>query len=147
VQTVLSGVIMRRLGMSVSLMILPIVYFLGFTSLALHQSLSVLVVTIIATRATGYGITVPAREVLFTVVSREDKYKSKSFIDTVVLRGGDTLSGQVFGSLRGLGFSLPVMNLLALPITALWALVAWRLGRRQRQLAIQNSAVTVPGQG
>ena len=147
VQTVLSGVIMRRLGMSVSLMILPIVYFLGFTSLALHQSLSVLVVTIIATRATGYGITVPAREVLFTVVSREDKYKSKSFIDTVVLRGGDTLSGQVFGSLRGLGFSLPGMNLLALPITALWAFVAWRLGRRQRQLAIENSAVTVPGQG
>jgi AAA family ATP:ADP antiporter len=141
VQVCLSGVILRRLGVSVALVTLPLVYMAGFATLAAHQSLPVLAVTVIAARAAGYGVTVPAREVLFTVVSREDKYKSKSFIDTVVLRGGDALSGQLFGSLRGLGLSLTVMNLWALPVTGLWAIVAWRLGRRQRQLAGQPSGV------
>ena len=137
---------LRRFGVSVTLIILPVVYGLGFVSLALEQSLTVMVVTAIAARAAGYGITVPAREVLFTVVSREDKYKSKSFIDTVVLRGGDALSGQIFGWLRGLGHSLTAMNLWALPITAVWAFVAWRLGQRQRRLATQESAVSIPGE-
>ncbi len=140
VQVGLSSVILRRLGVGAALVILPIVYAIGFASLAAYQSLSVLVVTVIAARAAGYGIAVPAREVLFTVVSREDKYKSKSFIDTVVLRGGDALSGQIFGSLRGLQVSLTQINLLALPVTAIWALVAWNLGRRQRRLATLSMA-------
>ncbi len=127
-QLLLSGFVLRRLGVSVALVILPIVYGLGFASLAVSPTLSMLFVVIIATRATGYGITVPAREVLFTVVSREEKYKSKNFIDTVVLRGGDAISGQIFGSLRGLGLSLPTLNLCAIPVTGIWALVAWRLG-------------------
>ncbi len=143
-QVLLSGTILRRFGVSVTLIILPVVYGLGFISLAVEQSLTIMVVTAIAARAAGYGITVPAREVLFTVVSREDKYKSKSFIDTVVLRGGDALSGQIFGWLRGLGHSLTWMNLWALPITAVWAFVAWRLGQRQRQLAARQSTVPIP---
>ncbi len=136
VQGLLAGTILRRLGVSVALVILPVVYFSSFSALAISQSLPVLIVAMIASRAAGYGITVPAREVLFTVVSREEKYKSKSFIDTVVLRGGDALSGQVFGSLRNVaGLSLSTLNLLALPVTAAWAIVAWRLGRRQKNLA------------
>jgi AAA family ATP:ADP antiporter len=146
VQVFLSATILRRFGVSIALIILPVVYGLGFASLALEQSLTVMVVTAIAARAAGYGITVPAREVLFTVVSREDKYKSKSFIDTVVLRGGDAISGQIFGSLRGFGHSLTTMNLWALPITAVWAVVAWRLGQRQRRLAMRESAVSIPGE-
>ena len=94
----------------------------------------------------GYGITVPSREVLFTVISREDKYKSKNFIDTVVLRGGDSLAGQIVGSLRGLGVTLTQLNLWALPLVALWAGLAWRLGRRQRRLAIRELPMAVPRQ-
>ena len=135
VQAFLSSAILRRFGISVTLVILPIVYFLVFASLAISPSLSTLIVCIIATRATGYGITVPAREVLFTVVSREDKYKSKSFIDTVVLRGGDAMSGQVFGWLRGFGFAITTLNWMALPLTLGWAVAAWRLGMRQKKLA------------
>jgi ATP:ADP antiporter, AAA family len=132
----LSSAILRRFGVSVTLMILPIIYFIVFASLAVSPSLATLIVAIIATRAAGYGITVPAREVLFTVVSREDKYKSKSFIDTVVLRGGDAMSGQLFGWLRsGVGLALPTLNLMALPVTLVWAAVAWRLGQRQKRLA------------
>lgn len=140
VQAFLSSVILRRFGVSVALVILPLVYFAVFASLAIMPSLSTLIVCIIATRATGYGITVPAREVLFTVVSREDKYKSKSFIDTVVLRGGDAMSGQVFGWWRGLGVSIPALNLMALPLTLFWAVAAWRLGKRQKRLAEAKEA-------
>ena len=147
VQIFLSGTILRRLGVSAALVILPIVYALGFSVLAMEQSLTIMVITAIAARASGYGIGVPAREVLFTVVSREDKYKSKSFIDTVVLRGGDALSGQIFGWFRGLGFSLGTMNLLVLPVIAIWGGVAWRLGQQQRRLAKRESTVTIPSDG
>lgn len=141
-----ASVVLRKLGISVALVILPLVYLGGFASLAASQSLGVLVAVMIATRAISYGITVPTREVLFTVVSREDKYKSKNFIDTVVLRGGDALSGQVFGGLRSLGMSLGSLNLLAMPLTLLWAAVAWRLGKRQQQLveAANNSSLADP---
>lgn len=144
VQVGLSGWILRRLGVSVALVFLPAVYLIGFAVLAWHQSLEVLAVTVIFARAGGYGITVPAREVLFTVVSREDKYKSKSFIDTVVLRGGDAVSGQVFGTLRASGFSLTAMNVMALPIIGIWGLVAWRLGQRQRQRALSPDSLAMP---
>ncbi|MGI9472052.1 MAG: NTP/NDP exchange transporter [Rubripirellula sp.] len=145
-QLFLSGFILRRLGTSVALVILPLVYLISFSALALSPSLGVLVVVVILGRATGYGITVPAREVLFTVVSREDKYKSKNFIDTVVLRGGDALSGQIFGALRGMNLGLRGLNLCFIPVVAVWALVAWRLGRRQEKLARASSAMPVPSE-
>ncbi|TWU59280.1 Major Facilitator Superfamily protein [Rubripirellula tenax] len=132
-QALLSSVILRRFGVAVTLVILPIVYAVGFASLAFHPTLATLMVTMIATRATGYGITVPAREVLFTVVSREEKYKSKSFIDTVVMRGGDAMSGQIFGSLRAIGFSFAALNLAVLPAVGIWAYVAMRLGKQQKE--------------
>jgi len=143
VQTCVSGLVLRRLGVSAALVVLPIVYAIGFTSLAIYPTLSVLVVVVIIGRAAGYGITVPTREVLFTVVDREDKYKSKSFIDTVVLRGGDMASGQIFGSLRnGLGIGLTALNLYVLPFVAIWAATAWQLGRQQKKLADQQQQAT-----
>lgn len=140
-----ASLVLRKLGVSIALMILPLVYLGGFASLAVSQSLSVLVAVMIATRAISYGITVPTREVLFTVVSREEKYKSKNVIDTVVLRGGDAISGQVFGGLRSFGISLASLNLLAIPLALLWSAVAWRLGKRQQQLAdtVSNSVPAV----
>jgi len=90
----------------------------------------------IVCRGVAYGIIVPAREVLFTVVDREDKYKSKSFIDTVVMRGGDAASGQMIGALRNdYSISMAVLNLCAIPLVAFWGWSAYRLGQRQRQKA------------
>jgi AAA family ATP:ADP antiporter len=135
-QLLLSSWILRRLGVSVALMVLPLIYLISFFALSFYGSLAVVAAAMVATRATAYGITVPSREVLFTVVSRQDKYKSKSFIDTVVLRGGDAISGQIFGSLRNLGgFSIATLNLWTLPLMLVWALAAFRLGRRQKRLA------------
>ncbi|TWT83237.1 Major Facilitator Superfamily protein [Planctomycetes bacterium CA13] len=135
VQTALAGAILRRLGISFALAILPVVYGIGFILLATAPSLSVMVALVIASRASGYGITVPAREVLFTVVSREQKYKSKNFIDTVVLRGGDAIAGQVFRGLQAVGVTMTAINWYAIPLTAVWFVTAWRLGKRQETLA------------
>ncbi|GAA5508770.1 NTP/NDP exchange transporter [Novipirellula caenicola] len=134
-QTTVAGAILRRLGISVALSVLPLIYMCGFAALASMPTLGVLMVVMVCTRAGAYGITVPSREVLFTVVSREQKYKSKSFIDTVVLRGGDALSSQLFGSLQKLGASLVAMNWYAVPLTAVWLMIAWRLGRSQERRA------------
>lgn len=140
-QLFVAGFVLRRLGVASALMLLPLVYLVSFSWLAAHESLYVVSAAMVMTRATGYGVTVPSREVLFTVVSREDKYKSKSFIDTVVLRGGDAVSGQLYGSLRNLGgFASGTLNLFTLPLVILWAYAAFRLGRRQAVLARKQSS-------
>lgn len=145
-QMVLSGWILRRLGVGAALMVLPLIYLVSFSALSVYGSLAVVATAMVVTRAAGYGITVPAREVLFTVVSREDKYKSKSFIDTVVLRGGDAISGQICGSLRNIaGFGFATLNLWTVPITILWAFAAYRLGRRQSKLAESGPQQGVQG--
>ncbi|MCD0459345.1 NTP/NDP exchange transporter [Roseiconus lacunae] len=141
-QTVLSGLILRKLGVAVALCVLPLIYFVSFTVLSFHADLMVVAVAMVVARATAYGITVPSREVLFTVVSREDKYKSKNFIDTVVLRGGDATAGQLLGSLKNFaGISFSAVNLISLPVIAVWMYAAYRLGKRQRKLALSSIAV------
>lgn len=138
-QLTCSSAILRRMGVSVALVILPLIYLSSFVALAIEPSLAVMVIAIIATRSGSYGITVPAREVLFTVVSREEKYKSKSFIDTVLLRGSDAVAGLLVGRMRLLEFTFSTLNLLIVPVTLLWALVAWRLGNRQVKLAAMTT--------
>jgi AAA family ATP:ADP antiporter len=78
-----------------------------------------------------YGLAKPTREVLFTVLGREEKYKSKAFLDAAVYRGGDLASGWIFTGLRALGLSIGAVALAAAPIAALWAVLALWLGRRQ----------------
>jgi AAA family ATP:ADP antiporter len=139
IQGALASTVLRRLGVGVALALLPVVYAVGLGALAIDPSLMVLSVTMIATRASAYGITVPAREVLFTVVSREQKYKSKSFIDTVVLRGGDAIAGQLFRIIRWTGIGPTQMNLLAMPLILGWIAVAYGLGRSQQRLAAKKA--------
>ncbi len=138
-QIFLSSFILRFGGVAVALMVLPVIYVGSFSALAFNSSLQVMVVAVVLGRSAVYGITVPAREVLFTVVKREDKYKSKGFIDTVVLRGSDAASASAFTGLEGLG--LRALNLCLLPIVAIWLFVSWRLGRFQEALA-DNQGVT-----
>ncbi len=139
-QVFLASFILRFGGVAVALMVLPAIYLCSFSALAFNSSLQVMVVAVVIGRSAGYGITVPAREVLFTVVKREDKYKSKGFIDTVVLRGSDAASASAFTGLEGLG--LRALNLCLLPIVAIWIFVSWRLGRYQEALAETQEATT-----
>jgi AAA family ATP:ADP antiporter len=91
----------------------------------------VLVLVQVLRRAGNYAITRPAREMLYVVLGREEKYKAKNFIDTVVYRGGDALSAWVYAGLRAIGLSLSAIAFVAVPLALLWAGVAYRLGQAQ----------------
>lgn len=134
VQFLLIGPMMKRLGLGVVLAVMPVIYAACFVMLGFSSSLVVLGLVDVLTRVGAYGVTVPAREVLFTVVQPSEKYKAKSVIDTVVLRGSDAASSTLFAGIGGFFGSTAFVPWLMLPVTAIWIAVAMRLGRGQRQL-------------
>ena len=137
--------IIGRFGVTLTLILMPVVAIFGFFFLGLFPTLAVLIVFGTVRRAGEYALSKPAREVLFTVVSREEKYKVKNFIDTAVVRGGDAVSGWLFEGLRLLGASLSGISFVAVPIAVLWASTAYLLGQRQEQLrAALNAKRTYP---
>lgn len=142
-QAVVSGHLLKRLGTSVALALLPLVAALGFLGLAIAGSLAALIAFEATFRAVQRGIMRPARETLFTTVSRADRYKAKAFIDTFVYRTGDVVGAQTEGLLGRLGMGLAALASLAVPLAVVWlALGAW-LGVAQRSRA--RSAVRAQG--
>ncbi len=127
-QAAAAGLVMRYLGLSVALCILPLVYLVSFIGLGLSTTLSMLAFTQIAQRGTALGIMVPAQQALFTVVPREQKYKAKAFIDTAVFRGGDVLAGWVFVQIRRWGWDLAQVAYAMIPPILIWIVLAWWLG-------------------
>ena len=113
----------------------PILVAIGFLALGSYPTLTVLVVVQVLYRTGRYGLTKPAREVLWTVMSREAKYKSKPFLDAAVYRGGDLVSGWIYTGLAAIGLSIGAIALVAAPIAAIWAVLGFNLGRRQETLA------------
>jgi AAA family ATP:ADP antiporter len=140
VEFLLTGRLIALLGVGWTLCILPASYFLGFFSVATSQSLAVLVVFEVLRRTAGYAVTTPAREVLYTVVSREEKYKSKSFIDTVVFRGGDAASAWIYSHVASVLGGIGPAAAAGMPVCLLWGVVALALGRGQRRRAEALSA-------
>ncbi len=137
--------IIGHFGVTLTLILMPVVAIFGFFFLGLFPTLGVLIVFGVVRRAGEYALSKPAREILFTVVSREEKYKVKNFIDTAVVRGGDAVSGWLFEGLRLLGASLSGISFVAVPIAVLWASTAYLLGQRQEQLrAALNAKRTYP---
>ncbi len=133
-QLVLTGRLVAGLGLPRTLALLPAVTLLGFAALGVAPVLGVLVAFQVVRRAAQYGVARPAREMLFTVVTREEKYKAKNVIDTVVYRGGDAVSGWAFAGLAALGLGLTGIALVALPLAAAWIAIALFLGRRHERL-------------
>ena len=140
-QALVAGRLMKYVGVPVTLALLPITVALGFLGLALVASLATLVVFQAAFNAVQRAIMRPARETLFTVVSRADKYKSKAFIDTFVYRGGDVLGAQVEGALGRLGTGLAALISVSVPLAVVWAGLGVWLGRRQQRHAENGSAL------
>ena len=132
VQLFLTGRIILLLGVSLSLAILPALTMIGFGTLALAPTLGVIAVFQVLRRAGDYAIARPTREVLFTVLPREDRYKSKGFIDTVVYRLGDQVGAWSVVLLGGFGSRSAA--LVAIGFAALWLVNGLWLGRRQRVL-------------
>jgi len=141
-QVLLTGRIVARFGLAFTLALLPDLAALGFIVLGLFPSFAVLIAFQIVRRAGNYGIARPAREMLYTVVGREEKYKSKIFIDTVVYRGGDAVSGWVFA-----GLGLSAISFVAAPIAAVWLVTGWGLGKKQETLRVPQSSEVAPNHG
>lgn len=146
-QVYLTARVIRWLGVGVSLALVPAAVAVGFIVLGFYPSLAVLVVVQVAYRAGRYGMTKPAREVLFTVLSREEKYKSKAFLDAAVYRGGDLVSGWIYAGLAAVGLSIGAIGFVAMPLAVVWTVVGIKLGQREEILAVSTttpSSETVP---
>ena len=139
-QALVAGHLMKRLGVHVTLALLPLTTALGFIGLAIAGSLATLIVFQAAFSAVQRAIMRPARETLFTVVPREDKYKAKAFIDTFVYRGGDVVGAQVEGLLGRLAMGLAALVTLSVPLAVAWGALGIWLGRAQRRQVVRRPA-------
>jgi AAA family ATP:ADP antiporter len=148
-QLLITGHLMKRLGVGITLVTMPLLSMIGFLALGFAPTLGLLAVFQVARRATNFGFTRPAREVLFTVLRREDKYKAKSLIDTFVYRAGDQIGAWSYSGFRALGLQLTGISFVAVPLTALWCALCFWLGKKQSELALvqrqetQKPAVTI----
>jgi len=133
-QLFLTGRVLRWIGVALTLAALPLLSVVGFGALALAPTIAVVVVYQVVRRAGNFAFARPSREVLFTVVPREDKYKAKSFIDTVVYRLGDQVGAWSYAGLGMIGLGMTGIAVVAVPISLLWLLNGLWLGRRQRDL-------------
>jgi AAA family ATP:ADP antiporter len=135
VQLFVTGRFLRRFGVGITAAVLPFLTLVGFGILAVAPTLAVLVAVQVLRRVGNFGLARPTREVLFTVVAREDKYKAKSVIDTVVYRAGDQAGSWSYALLAMAGLGTAGVALVALPVAAVWLGNALWLGRRQKVMA------------
>ncbi|MBT3045579.1 MAG: MFS transporter [gamma proteobacterium symbiont of Ctena orbiculata] len=134
-QTLVTARLVKGFGLAVTLALIPLLLVIGFMLLGLNSTLPVLIAVQVMRRAGNYAIMRPAREMLYVVLSREEKYKAKNFIDTLVYRGGDAVSSWIYAGFRAIGLSLSAIAWIAVPIALAWAWIAFQLGRRQAILA------------
>src|SRR5712691_4759280 len=140
VQLFLTGRIVRSLGVGPTLAFLPALTIVGFGALALLPGIASLVTFQVLRRSGDYAIARPTREVLYTVVPREDRYKAKSFIDTVVYRAGDQVGAWSFTLLSsGLGMGAKEIGLVAVMLSGIWLANGLWLGRRQDAMAAEET--------
>ena len=132
IQVLITARLLKAVGVAAALCILPLIYAIGVGALGFAPTLAVLAVVDVVRRAGSYAITTPSREVLFTSLDRTEKYKAKSFLDTVVFRGGDALAGHAFNALRALGAGGLWMAAIMIPIAGAWAWIGHKAGRMHR---------------
>ncbi len=143
-QLFITSRLMTRFGLPLTLALIPGLLVLGLTTLSFMPTLAVFLAIQIARRAGNYAIARPAREVLFTVVNRKDKYKSKNFIDTVVYRGGDAISGWFYTGLTKLGFGLAGIAGLGVGLALVWLIVGLKLGNAHDKSATHLPTPAAP---
>lgn len=122
----------RRFGIGLTLAVLPLISLLGFALLAISPGFMVIAVLQIVRRSITFGLTKPASDMLYSVVSREAKYKAKNFIETMVYRGGDLLSTWIIRLMAGIG--LTGVSIVCLPLALVWTALSFWIGREYRRL-------------
>ncbi len=134
-QLLLTGRLLKWCGVAFTLALLPALSVVGFLGMGFLPTLGLLAAFQVLRRAGNFAVTRPAREVLFTVLRREDKYKAKSFIDTFVYRFGDQIGAWSYPLLTWLGLGLTGISFVAAPVAALWCVLSFSLGKKQAALA------------
>jgi len=135
IQVFLTGRLMKWFGVGITLVLMPLLSAVGFAAIGFAPILTVLATFQILRRAAGFALLRPAREVLFTVLRREDKYKAKSLIDTFGYRFGDQIGAWSYPLMRWFGLGLVGISWVAVPLGAIWCALGIWLGRKQRALA------------
>ncbi len=129
--------VVQRFGVGVSMTLLPIASVAGFLLLAVEPTLAVVALVTVMRRALGFGFSKPTTDMLYSVVTPEEKYKTKNFIDTAVYRAGDVVGILGIRGLFALGMGIPGISVIMLPFAALWGSVSLWLGRDYRRRAKQ----------
>jgi AAA family ATP:ADP antiporter len=127
-QIFLTGRIVRRIGVALSLAALPLVCVLGFAAMGVAPTLIAIAVFQVLRRSSNYAIARPCREMLYTVIPRSAKYKAKNFIDTFVYRFGDQVGAWSYSGAAAI-------SLVAVPLAAIWMVIGLWLGRKQKEIA------------
>jgi ATP:ADP antiporter, AAA family len=135
VQFFATGKLIERFGVGAALALLPLVFAAGFAVLAAAPVLAVVIAFQALQRTANFAISNPAREVLFTVLARDEKYKAKNVVDIVAVRGADAAGGWLFTALRSLGMELRSIPLVAIALAAVCLALAVALGRAQERRA------------
>jgi ATP:ADP antiporter, AAA family len=133
IQLLLFGRLFKWLGLTAILAAVPVIMTAGYAIFATAPGFMLLVVVFAVRRVGDYALTRPCRDALFTVVTREEKYKAKSLIDTFVYRGGDALSGSLYKGLTGIGAGPAAIGWFGALISAVWTVLALMLGRKQER--------------
>jgi AAA family ATP:ADP antiporter len=132
-QVFLTGRLLRWVGVGIGLAFVPLLSLLGFALLGGAPVLAVLLLFQVLRRAANFAIQRPAREVLYTVLPRSEKYKAKNFNDTFVYRLGDQLGAWSYTAIAWVGLGLSGLAFTMVPLSALWLLLALWLGWRYRR--------------
>lgn len=138
-QLFITGRVARKLGVGVLLVAVPLIAAIGFLWLAFAPTFAVLAVVMVARRAGEYALVRPGREMLYTVVDPEARYKAKNFNDTVVYRGADAVSGWVKSGIDMIAQQPAAAMLLGAAIALIWGLTGGALARTQRRIEAETA--------
>lgn len=147
VQVFLTGRIMSRFGIGVAASALPVITIVGLAIYAAVPELHVVAAIMVAERVAAFALSNPSTKVLYTAVDADERYKAQNFIDTVVYRGGDALSGAVFNGLtKSMGWPLALVALASIPIAGLWLAMASRFDKALGQRLTKRSSSPLVGE-
>jgi AAA family ATP:ADP antiporter len=139
-QALFTAPILRFVGVGIAQALLPLGSIVGFGIFAAQPTLGVLFPFQVFRRAGDYGLAKPARDVLYTVVSRRDKYLSKNLIDTFIYRANDALCAWIYDEyLKKIPNRVPILAIAMIPLCLLWAILCLLLGRTHRKMAAEES--------
>jgi AAA family ATP:ADP antiporter len=146
-QLLLTAPLIRLVGIGGALAALPLATLLAFAAMAAAPLPATVALAQGLRRAVEFAVVRPAREVIWTVVSREEKYKAKNVIETLVYRGGDAASGWLSVALTAMGAGFGLLAFIVVPFAGVWTWLSLWLGRSQKRMAQAESAPDVPASG